>query len=214
MKTKPQSSKAPPSLPTLSLPHNGETVIAVTVLENPIAKGRGELEWVVNEPPSRRLGHGQLISIKNTSRESGPGLLTSVTDLSRHWVTWAVSGGPAQYRLRVPVPWAAMTGVEAIAHDNHFRSLPDRPPPHQLTMHIPNILATDASPYDLALSPGDLANLETRLNGITQRRWEWRPENERKRRRRRDRPEAMRSEAETARPADHAGEELSAEKGN
>ncbi|EPS97600.1 hypothetical protein FOMPIDRAFT_82354 [Fomitopsis schrenkii] len=177
-----------PPLPTLSLPHNNETVITVKVLDEPTARTKGILEWMTDEPPARRLGNGQLISMRNSSGETGPGLLSAVADLRKHWITWTVSGGPARCHLSVPIPWAAMTGVEAVAHTRHYRSLPDLPAPHRHTLNIPHILdATQLeSPYDTALDRSELDNLESRLQSITQKRWEWRPEGERVRRKRPD----------------------------
>lgn len=224
MKTAPRSSKsarttrrkrndgvrvatrsAPPPLPILSIPHNGETVIAVTVLDDPITGKKGVQEWVADEPPSRRLGQGQLVMMKNTSGVSGPGLLTAVTDLRRHWVTWAVSGGPGQCRLSVPIPWSAMTGVEAIAHAKHYQSLPELPVPHHRTLDILNVTSPNKSPYDLALNPEEIASLESRLDEITQRQWEWRPESERKRRIPRRGTHDTRTERKPE-PANHASE--------
>ncbi|EPT01619.1 hypothetical protein FOMPIDRAFT_1048514 [Fomitopsis schrenkii] len=190
MKTQPRSSKSvratrrkrndkthvttTPSLPTLSLPHNDETVVVVKVLDEPKARTGGILEWMVDEPPARRLGRGQLISLKNTSGETGPGLLTAVTDLHRHWITWTISGGPTQYRLSIPVPWTAMTGVEAVAHTKHYHLLPDLPPPHSLTINPNHPLEGLSSPYDTSLSREETENLESRLQSITQKCWEWR----------------------------------------
>ncbi|EPS94922.1 hypothetical protein FOMPIDRAFT_1054682 [Fomitopsis schrenkii] len=199
-----------PPLPTLTLPDNGEPVIAVRVRDE-IAKSEGRIPvWVADEQPARRLGHGQLISLENDGGKTGLGLLTSITDLRQHWVTWTVTsgpmtpcgqaaqsdptgpsepvalggtppGGPTQCRLRVPIPWTSMTGIEAVAHAKHYHALPPSPPPHHRAQP-PSSPENNTYPYHHTLDPSERRGLETRLEGITRRRWEWRPVEERRRR--------------------------------
>ena len=172
------------TLPVLTIPNDGEEVIAVTVKEQPLKGAGGAKVWVADEAPSRRLGGGQLISLRNSSGATGPGLLTAITDLRQHWITWSVSGSQETVRVQVPVPWTDMTGVGAIAHARHFSALPALPSPHKDA--TPNATTTDGSyPYESNIPENEKQQLEDRLNGITKRKWEWGPEEERKRRRRR-----------------------------
>ena len=140
--------------------------------------------WVVDEAPVRRLGHGQLISLQNDDGQTGPGILTAITDLRRHWITWSVAGGPGKTLIRVPVPWTAMTGVEAIAHVKHYQALPASPPPHGAAPPPPIPFDDEQScPYTHDLDEYERSRLESRLHDITKRKWEWRPEERRTRRR-------------------------------
>lgn len=176
----------PPPKPTLSHPTNGETVVTVKVLDAPEPGEKRSWVWVVDEAPSRRLGYGQLIIIQNTNGSSGPGLLTTITDLRQHWVTWTVSGGPAQCRIRVPVPWTSMSGIEAVAHARHYPTLPKVPPPHR-DAHPPpprQTKTTPLSPYSYDLNDIERTDMASRLDAITERKWTWRPEGERGQRRR------------------------------
>ena len=170
-------------LPTLTTPNNGEAVIAVTVKELPLKGEGGAKTWVVDEAPSRRLGNGQLVSLKNSQGETGPGLLSAITDLRQHWITWSVSGGPEKVRVQIPIPWADMTGVGAMAHAKLFNTLPPHPAPHQDATPDTSI-AEGQYPYAYDIGEKEQSELEERLDGITKRKWEWRPERERKRRRR------------------------------
>ena len=169
-------------LPQLSIASHGETVIMVMVQDAPVAEGRGQTVWVVDEEPARRLGNGQLIQMANKSGHTGPGLLTAITGLHRHWITWSISGGPEKAQIRIPVPWTAMTGVEAIAHAKHFRSLPAIPAPHRQAPP-PTSSGDETYPYHRDLDKEEQRRLEERLEAITKRKWEWKPEAERKRRR-------------------------------
>ncbi|EPS97915.1 hypothetical protein FOMPIDRAFT_1051982 [Fomitopsis schrenkii] len=171
-----------PPLPPLLLPDNGEPIITVQVRNDPATdEGRVPI-WVADEQPARKLGHGQLISLKNESGNTGPGLLTAITDLRQHWVTWTVSGGPTQCWLRVPIPWSALTGVEAVAHAKHFQALPHTPPPHRLAPPNPSADVNHPYPYQHALEAEELNRLEARLESITRKKWEWKPVGERRRR--------------------------------
>ena len=136
---------------------------------------------MVDKAPSRKLGEGQLISLRNSRGETGPGLLSSVTDLRQHWITWSISGGPETARVQVPIKWTDMTGVRAVAHAKHFRALPALPSPHKDTK--PNATTADEDyPYTTNIPDSEQKNLEDRLSEITKRKWEWGPEGERKRR--------------------------------
>ena len=118
----------------------------------------------------------------NKSGCTGPGLLTAIVELRQHWVTWAVSGGPTKCHLRIPVSWTAMTGVEAIAHVKHYQKLPATPAPHPLAVPTTHDDNFKACPYTHSLTEEERDRLATRLDEITSRKWEWRPEGERRRR--------------------------------
>lgn len=200
----------PPLLPTLTHPDNGETVVAVKVLAQPVAGEKGCWVWVVEEPPSRRLGYGQLVSIQSSNGESGPGLLTSITDLRQHWITWEVAGGPAdrteeepadgskanptksRTKIRIPTPWTSLSGVEAVAHARHYHALPQSPAPHHNAQPPPRNANEQQSPYDYDLREDEKKSLESRLDTITRKKWQWKPEGER---RRRNKPERKPAES-------------------
>ena len=182
-KKNPTHPSQPHRLPTLTMPSNGEPVIAVTVKDLPLKGEGGTKIWAVDEAPSRRLGSGQLISLKNSQGETGPGLLSAITDLRQHWVTWSISGGPEKARVQIPIPWSDMTGVGAVAHAKMFKALPAQPAPHKDA--TPSPPKPDGQyPYASNVGETERPDLEKRLEGITKRKWEWRPEGERKRRRR------------------------------
>lgn len=169
-------------LPCLSTPSNGEPVVAVRVQREPSIDDKKTLVWVADEEPARRLGRGQLISMQNEHGTTGPGLLTAITDLRQHWVTWTVNGGPETCRIRVPIPWTSMTGVEAIAHVRHFHSLPQSPPCHDKA-RPKAITNNNEYPYDNNLDENERQRLESRLDEITKRTGEWKSGEQRKRRR-------------------------------
>lgn len=169
-------------LPLLSTPSHGETVIVVRVQQEQCCEDRRSPAWVVDEKPARKLGRGQLVLLTNNSGRTGPGLLTAITDLRQHWVTWSVSGGPHRVWIRIPIPWTSMTGVEAVAHAKHFCTLPSSPAPHPSATPTRSD-ETDPYPYDQHLDDEEHTRLTARLEAITQKKWEWKPEQERKRRR-------------------------------
>lgn len=138
--------------------------------------------WVVDEAPARCLGHGQLISMKKESGQTGPGILSATTDLRQHWITWSVSGGPERVQICVPIPWAALTGVEAVAHAKHFHTLPASPAPHAAAPPLMTANNTTDYPYAQSLNEDERRRLEGRLESITKKCWRWRPEGERRRR--------------------------------
>lgn len=185
----PVPTPPPPPTPILSHPTNGEAVVPVKVLATPEKGKKRVWVWVVDEAPRRRLGYGQLIDIQSANGSSGPGLLSTITDLRQHWVTWTVSGGPEPCYIRVPVPWTSMNGVEAIAHARLYPTLPSDPPPHRDAQPPPapstSVDTPPLSPYDYDPNETERARLEDRLHAITEPKWTWRPEEERGQRRRR-----------------------------
>lgn len=181
-KAKVKRTSETPNLPTLTTPSHGESVIPVTVQDLPVKGAGGVRTWVVVEAPRRRVGNGHLIALKNSHGQTGPGLLTSVTELRQHWITWKISGGPEQSQIQIPIPWSDMTGIEAVAHARHFHTLPPIPAPHP-NAKPPQQTNDNQYPYETSLENTTKETLESRLDEITKRKWEWRPEKEQKRRR-------------------------------
>ena len=171
MKTSPSNHY---TLPALDLPDSGEPVIVLTVLAHPeLGYGRS-LTWIVDKQPSRRIGYGQLVSLRTSSSgSSGTGMLTSVTDLRRHWITWTVASGAIKCRVRVPISWSVMHGVEAIAHAKHYHILPSTPPPHRddPVARIPS--HSTSYPYQHDITPEEQQHLSEKLEGITRKKWHW-----------------------------------------
>ena len=164
-------ANSPYPLPRLKFPNDGERVIAVKVLLRPFVGRAGYTTWVVDERPARRVGHGQLVELYTHHARSGIGMLSAITDLTRHWVTWTIVGSQTKCSLRVPVPWAVMSGIEGVAHVKHYKSLPALPPPHRAV--APGIDDGESNPYSLALTEDELQLSEDRLDGIT-RGEQWR----------------------------------------
>lgn len=158
----------PPPLPQLLLLHNDEhQAVNVVVLPIPtIEQGRG-LTWIVDKRPQKQVGTGQLITLSTGGRTTGVGRLASVTDLRQHWITWSVSGARNELRIRVPIPWANLTGVESVAHAKHYKSLPSIPLPHPDFAKNPAIAQATESPYEFELDERSAAKLSRHLDRIT-----------------------------------------------
>ena len=115
-------------LPTLLLPNQDGNVVEIAVLAKPvIGEGRG-LTWIVDERPGKQIGTGEQIRLRVGERRTGVGRMTTIIGMRKHWITWTISGGVNQCAIRVPTPWAALTGTEGAAHTRVYRSLPDIPP--------------------------------------------------------------------------------------
>ncbi|TFY56882.1 hypothetical protein EVJ58_g7372 [Rhodofomes roseus] len=120
-----------PPLPSLSLPPEGLPTMTVKVLPYPITRNECGPTWVANERPMAQIQKGSRITICTDAQSSGIGCLSAITDLRRHWVTFAIVGAQHPCNLRVPIPWAVLDGLESFTHQKHYFDLAKEPPPHR-----------------------------------------------------------------------------------
>ena len=162
------------SLPPLHMPDFGEPVITLHVRHIPVTDRSNLLTWVVEQRPRRRIGYGQLVSLRTPDGQSGIGLIASATDLRRHWITWHITSDEATCKVQIPIPWSDLSGIEAAAHIKHYRHLPALPPPHKDDASARNCTpATTTYPYDTKIPPHERKALYERLETITKKRWQW-----------------------------------------
>ena len=120
-------------LPRLTIRRRrGETILDVEVFPDPQAENTTRLRWTVAVRPAAQLSRGQAIRLRIGSRTNGVGRISELIGMSRHWVSFKVSGSHDKCRLEVPVTWAALDRVECHAHTRHYPSLAAYPPPHPL----------------------------------------------------------------------------------
>ena len=126
----------------------GEEVIAVIVHHTPENNGEGFLVWLVDERPAQQLRKGVAVRLSISANTNGVGRLSAISGMSKHWVSFKVSGSHDTCRLRVPVPWVALTAIEGHAHTCHYRALAALPAPHRTFSIDPIIALSDDSPYE------------------------------------------------------------------
>ena len=156
----PTRSRPPPSQPTHLLPRfrvkrrQNESAVTVLVHDNPDVDEASKLTWTVLAHPDIPLQRGVFITLATSSQSSGFGKLSSLSSMTRHWVTFSISGSNGVCRLRAPIPWIRLSAIEAHAHSRHFpflSRLPD-PPPDFLS---PLITECDDTPYEFDLPESD-----------------------------------------------------------
>ena len=159
----------PPKLPKQSLEPTTKTpnTLSITVRPRPAFEGGKGLTWVVEERPEGQVGTGQLIKLRRGEEETGIGQANTIVDLRRHWVTWEIKGGQTSCRLRVPIPWARLNGIEGVAHTSHYKTLPNTPPPHPAFAENPMITNEEDSPYEFDVTEKQTETLTRRLREIT-----------------------------------------------
>ncbi|KAH9842028.1 uncharacterized protein C8Q71DRAFT_357010 [Rhodofomes roseus] len=127
--------------------------------------GHGPI-WVATERPAVQIGSGQLITLNSDGRKSGVGRLTVVTDLRRHWITWAIEGGPTRCNLRLPIPWARLSADEAERHTTGYHKLNAIPPPQSSFILDPYILYPHTSPYEFEIAEATSSTPAPRKKGV------------------------------------------------
>ncbi|EPS93441.1 hypothetical protein FOMPIDRAFT_1055960 [Fomitopsis schrenkii] len=160
-------------LPPLELPDVGETIIPLHVLPLPTADQGALLIWTVDERPSRKVRYGQLVSMRTPESHTGIGMLTAVSELRRYWITWTVSSDSARCKICIPTSWTVLSGVEAVAHEKHYITLPSSPPPHREDpiWRLPSFVIP--YPYKTDTTPDEKELMHKKLEAITMRKWQW-----------------------------------------
>ncbi|KAH9837265.1 uncharacterized protein C8Q71DRAFT_723553 [Rhodofomes roseus] len=160
--------RPPYPLPSLDLPPTDEPTIIIKVLPHPIIGrgiGRG-LTWTADERPAEQLKKGKSIKLCTTTQTSGLGRLSAISDLRRHWVTFAVAGAAQPCNLRVPIPWAALGDLEGFTHQYHYFSLPSLPPPHHTFTNRPAFQNDSENPYEFDIEEDEIPSLANRIANI------------------------------------------------
>ncbi|KAH9835831.1 uncharacterized protein C8Q71DRAFT_870101 [Rhodofomes roseus] len=160
-----------PPLPPLSLPQEDLPTVAVKVLPYPAIKHERGQTWIADERPSAQLQKGSRITICTDAQTSGIGRLSGITDLRRHWVTFAIVGTPQQNNLRVPIPWAALDGLESFTHQKHYFVLPSDPPPHRSYADIAVFCDDNENPYEFDIDEDDVPGFSRRIANIVHTYW-------------------------------------------
>ena len=142
-----------PSLPGALLPRfrtkkkRGEHPLHISVFDRYEPEGTRGMIWVVGSRPTETIRKGQVIELHTQSRSSGFGRLSLISHMSRHWVTFRITGSRGLCYLRAPIPWVQMSAIECHAHSQHYLSLSLHPlPPTEFC--TPLILNSTTSPYE------------------------------------------------------------------
>ena len=112
------------------------------------------MTWTALARPVIPLQRGLTIALATGPQSSGSGRLSRICGMTRHWVTFGITGSNGTCRLRAPIPWVQLNAIEAHAHSRHFPSLArlPHPPPEFMS---PLITDSDTSPYEF--EPTDIA---------------------------------------------------------
>ncbi|KZT65941.1 hypothetical protein DAEQUDRAFT_490610 [Daedalea quercina L-15889] len=135
-------------LPLFHPSPDARDIIQATVLARPrYGRGRG-LTWTVNEAPEEPLQKGRYVILRTETEATGIGRISVVTDLRRHWVTFAIAGATLPCNIRVPIPWAVLDNLESYTHRTYYFNLPPDPRPHEALRHDPKFDKEDhVNPY-------------------------------------------------------------------
>ena len=147
-------------------------VVEAKVLPRPRFGNRKGTTWTVDEKPDRPVRRGGYVTLRTSSeRTAGVGRISAVTDLRRHWVTFAITGATLPCNIRLPIPWVTLDGLERYTHRKYYFNLPPDPRPHESLRDDPRLENGDIYPYDDG-QPGedaDASAMEERVARITNR---------------------------------------------
>ena len=125
-----------------------ETVKNVEVYPIPSVDPSGQQHWIVRLQPDSQIGKRQAIRLCIGACTSGVGRISDLAGMSRHWVSFKVSGSRGTCCLQVPIPWALLPPVECLTHTRLYTSLARLPAPHPLFAPNPIFATSDNSPYE------------------------------------------------------------------
>lgn len=134
-------------LPPLALDKPDEETVQVQVLPRPRFANRNVWTWTMKERPAGEIGVGTHVTLATGGQASGVGRLSAVADLKRHWATYIISGSPMQCRLRAPVAWVTLSGLEAYTHRALYLQLSPIPGPHESLAALPHFQNELHNPY-------------------------------------------------------------------
>lgn len=120
---------------------------------------------MVERQPEGAIGVSDIVQLRTDAQVSGTGRISTITDLSRHWVTFHIAGGQSRVGIRVPVAWARLDPLARYTHTSQYKLLDDAPP-HPSLHDTPRIWHPTVSPYISADDGGD-KELEERIAKIT-----------------------------------------------
>ncbi|KAH9830492.1 uncharacterized protein C8Q71DRAFT_727474 [Rhodofomes roseus] len=175
----PLSRRAPS--PPIVAPHLTHkcTTYEVNVEDTPRStRGKGKREehtWIAQDEPIKSLTNGHIITLKSRGNVICSGRISVITDITKHWVTMLLTGGPRRANLRAPIPWCHLTKLDRFAHTIHYANLPDNPPPHDVFAERPDFTNPHDNPYEFDLDPRETQGLyeklgrNQRLTGILNR---------------------------------------------
>lgn len=151
---------------------DGRNVVEARVLPRP-RFGKGTT-WTVDEKPDKPVRRGAYVTFRTpTERTAGLGRISAVTDLRRHWVTFAITGATLPCNIRLPISWAKLDDLERYTHRKYYFDLPPDPRPHESLRDDPRLEAADIYPYDVGNpgEEGDANEMEERVAKITNCGW-------------------------------------------
>ena len=140
-----QPGRLLPRFRTKKKPH--DHTLHVSVFDDHEPDGTNGMIWVVRSRPDQMIRRGQAVELHTQSRSSGIGRLSRIYHMSRHWVTFRITGSRGLCSLRVPMLWVDLSDIERHAHSQHYLSLPLYPLP-PAAFCTPLILNAHSSPYE------------------------------------------------------------------
>ncbi|TFY52028.1 hypothetical protein EVJ58_g10241 [Rhodofomes roseus] len=124
----------------------------------------GTETWIVDKQPERPLARGHILTMRLVDHVIGSGRISKVDGLARHWVTFRLAGARDGLRVRVPVPWAGLSGYATHTHTSQYHMLSPIPEPHVLFRNTPPFADPESNPYQFELTCGKEIRLRAKLN--------------------------------------------------
>ncbi|KAH9836139.1 uncharacterized protein C8Q71DRAFT_858145 [Rhodofomes roseus] len=150
-------------------PHlaNACNTYEVQVEERPeTTESEGEHVWIVDQQPPHSLARGHVITLRSTSTEIvRSGRISTVTLITRHWITVRLTGGHANTYLRTPTSWIKLGKLDRFVHTELYESLPGSPEPHHSFSNRPTFADDQTNPYQFEQDPRDADELREKLRG-------------------------------------------------
>ncbi|KAH9840201.1 uncharacterized protein C8Q71DRAFT_721919 [Rhodofomes roseus] len=155
------ASKKKPDVSTLRGTRPLEEVLVRNVPE--IDNASRTETWVVDRQPGRPLARSHVLTLWAGDHMIGSGRISTITCLARHWVTFRLAGTRSGMRVRVPIPWAGLSGHASYTHTTQFLTLSPSPEPHEAFRNSPDFADPDANPYEFELTAGKEIRLRAQL---------------------------------------------------
>ncbi|TFY58260.1 hypothetical protein EVJ58_g6519 [Rhodofomes roseus] len=127
----------------------------------------GTETWVIDKQPGRPLARGHILTLRLGDHVIGSGRISTVDALTRHWVTFRLAGAREGMRVRVPIPWAGLSGYRSYTHTSQFHALSPTPEPHALFKDSPPFADPDENPYEFEMTTGKEIRLLAKLKSIS-----------------------------------------------
>ncbi|KAH9844222.1 uncharacterized protein C8Q71DRAFT_719790 [Rhodofomes roseus] len=122
-----------------------------------------ELVWTIQDEPIKPLTNGHIITLKSRGNVISSGRISVVTDITKHWVTMLLTGGPRRAKLRAPIPWCHLAKLDRFVHTTYYATLADHPPPHNTFTDRPSFANPHDNPYEFDLDPRETQGLQDKL---------------------------------------------------